>query len=206
MRFPSLVALAGATLALVAPTALFAQALHAPRNALGEIVRITPPTGCEGAIPGDSSLLSGNARYQAYVCRTGSNSSFFLYDNLRRKNIPMFGLPLGFAEPVGVSEKGNFVAILSQVPIPPGSEAVEGDWALYLFSRQTQQTVKILEDDPEEFGDIFGDNLCPPNDITEFGDPEVVHVDNRGRTLVRLDERATAGGPCPGGAYFELRP
>jgi len=157
-------------------------------------------------VVGNGSLISGNGRYQAYVCRSGGASVFFLYDNARRKNIPMFELPAGFAEPVFLSEKGNFVAVLSEVAIPPGSEPVQGEWALYLFDRRSQRSIKILEDSPDLFGDILGDNLCPAAAITAFGRPEVVHVDNRGRTLVRFDERATAAGPCPGGAYFELVP
>jgi hypothetical protein len=198
--------LAALALVGVAAPSLHAQALHAPRNDLGVIVRITPPTGCQGAVAGDPSLLSGNNRYQAYVCRNAGASSFFVYDTVRRKNIPMFGLPSGSADPKVISEKGNFVVILSDTPIPPGSEPVKGAWALYLFSRRTQGTTKILEDDLVAFGDVLGDNLCPAADITAFGLPQVVEVDNRGRTLVRFDARTTSAGPCPGGLYLELVP
>lgn len=194
------------TLALVssAPHPASGDALHAPRNPLGAIIRITPPTGCEGAVPGDNSLLSGDGRYQAYVCRAAGASSFFLYNTRRRQNIPMFGLPSGHAEPVAVSDKGNWVAILSETPIPPGSEPVAGDWALYLFSRHSQRTVKIMEDDVDHLGAILGDTLCAKDEIVTFGSPKVVHLTNRGRTLVRFDDRMTSSGPCPGGAYFDL--
>ncbi len=196
------------TLALVssAPKPASGEALHAPRNPLGAIIRITPSDGCEGPVPGDMSLLSGDGQHQAYVCRSGGNSSFFLYNTRRRQNIPMFGLPSGFAEPVFVSEKGNWVAVLSETPIPPGSEEIVGEWGLYLFARQSGRVMKILEDDVEDLGPIFGDDLCPEEDIVSFGKPKVVHVTNRGRTLVRFDDRTTTSGPCPGGAYFDLVP
>jgi hypothetical protein len=203
---PLISSLAALALVAIGAPSIYAQALHAPRNDLGVIVRITPPTGCAGALAGDTSLLSGNNRYQAYVCRNAGASSFFVSDNGRRKNIPMFGLPAGFAEPKVISEKGNFVVIFSDTAIPPGSESVKGAWALYLFSRRTQGTTKILEDDPAMFGDVLGDNLCPAADMTAFGQPQVIAVDNRGRTLVRFDARTTSGGTCPGGLYLELVP
>ena len=194
------------SLALVSTdaTPASAEALHAPRFPLASVVRITPPTGCEGPVAGDKSLLSWDGQHQAYRCTNSGGTSFILYNSRRRQIIPMFGLPNGWAEPVFVSDKGNHVAVLSETPIPPGSDPIVGEWALYLFDRQSGRTRKIFEDDVDTFGEVLGDTECPGDEIVRFGKPTVVNVSNRGRTLLRFDNRETAGGACASGTYIEL--
>jgi hypothetical protein len=191
------------TLAAGAAGIALAAALHAPRTDLGAIERITSAIGCTGPENGGTGpvLVTKDGRFHVYVCRSGGATSAFIYDSTRRKKIPMFALPSGEATAVALSERGNQVAIISNVRLTP--EPLIGGWGLYRFDRQGQRMKKLLEDDVDGFAGAVADELCPQADIVAFDPPTVVHIDNRGKMIVRLT-RHTAQGACVD-VYFDLR-